>query len=428
MIPENSCRIVFTKDIYRKHDWVIPIEQKDGSYITGQELTRKQMLGQEPLTPEQKKKYPFIIVPTNYYKVKNLKNFDLNSEKDQALLGLILSTKQIASSKKDYDEKSMTFIGYIENFQEEAKNSNTHTDKELEALVHIKDLSSDARKELAIILNFRESDFNVNARIVSDELLRSKLNEYARKKPEAVLSTMDIYNPGVGNDKFIAMLLYHDLLKRKKDGGIYFLERFLGKTFKEVDERLNKSEYASIKDRLITELGKQKGEIPSDFNISKHVDLKEQIGADSKHIQYLTAKNEIFMAITSGDANRAKILLSDFIDNFRGKYTSDEVVDFKAKIDDMTKLSVIEESSKEDMNLSIDDGEEKTDVVGDQNDKISQDIEKAKYLEELKKMDLSKLHFRIKHANSPYNFDDVQNIKDNKAALIDYMMEVKFNT
>jgi len=64
----KQVRVVFMKKIWRKHNWYVPIvKEKEGVFLTGQDLSYKKMIGEEQLTKEERELYPFVIDPTEHY-------------------------------------------------------------------------------------------------------------------------------------------------------------------------------------------------------------------------------------------------------------------------------------------------------------------------------------------------------------------------
>ena len=54
-------QIILTTQVLKKNPFFIPIEKRANRYITGQDLTTDKMIGKTPLTPEEEKKYPYVI-------------------------------------------------------------------------------------------------------------------------------------------------------------------------------------------------------------------------------------------------------------------------------------------------------------------------------------------------------------------------------
>ena len=86
----------------RKMGYIIPIVEDNGRFLTGQDLTYKQMVGEEPLTEQQSVKYPFVINPNVPHKIRHNVNIDPDNPEAKAIIKAALLSGRIAASKVEY--------------------------------------------------------------------------------------------------------------------------------------------------------------------------------------------------------------------------------------------------------------------------------------------------------------------------------------
>ena len=227
-------------------------DAQNGVVLTGQHrtsdnplgLTTDQMVGKVKLTDEQVVKYPYVINPDNVFPLWNRRKFDISTDRD----GKPINTKDtaefimlrdfsygvVAPSKSKV--KSGTSRFYINDAEAEAKVIISTEDKIYDALKYVREECSIERYgELAMLLNYKIPNFNIDVRAMSDVMVRQRLYEACKNNPDAVLSCKD---DGSGDDLFILKASTYGIL-RKSGEDFYDGPKFIGKGLSGVKSFMN---------------------------------------------------------------------------------------------------------------------------------------------------------------------------------------------
>lgn len=170
-------------------------------YITGQEFKDE----------EEKKKCALVIDPEESYQIKHLQVFDTDSPVDVELLKLIRTkTQDIASSKNEAIPGVHRF--YLENKEDEAKDTISKIEMKLEAFKRIKGLSLDEMVDHSRLVG-------LHVKNLSKTQVEAGLLNFCENSPEVVL---DMFKD---NDKdvkiFFKKLVDKGILNFKKGKYVY---------------------------------------------------------------------------------------------------------------------------------------------------------------------------------------------------------------
>jgi hypothetical protein len=244
-------KLIAMTPTYRKDGLRVVAIPYMNTYITGQQklpgdpstedgLTLNQMLGIDPLTVEQREKYPMVINPTQYYKFNHNHRFNLDNPEDEQLLNFLIAVERgIASSKKQFMKGKHTH--YLEDQQLEAKEEITEFDSQYEAMKHIKSASFEVVQDVARYLTYSKKDFKVNIKSVSKDELYASLYKVCKETPHVIIScfTKDI------KDEMLIMKMIDAGVVVVRNGEFYEGNDFLGTSMNAVVEFMRKKENAS---------------------------------------------------------------------------------------------------------------------------------------------------------------------------------------
>lgn len=162
-------------------------DEKTKKWITGQNLdfieeTKDNKTTHKLIETEASKKLSLVISPDESYVVKHLKRFNTEVESDMILLNFFKThTDILAPSKKDVKPGVHRF--YIEDKEEEAKETISKTELEYKAMTEVKGMSLSEQMDFARALGVHKVG-NLT-KIQVEAALYSKCKE----DPERVLST-----------------------------------------------------------------------------------------------------------------------------------------------------------------------------------------------------------------------------------------------
>lgn len=255
------------------------LDDSIGTYLTGQHvdpgdpdtfdnLTVEEMTGQQILSPEKKRRFPFVINPLNRINFNNRQVFDLSKDKqgnyinpkDASMVNLIRKyTWFVAVSKNDIQPKKHFFYIHDEVFEAEQKV--TKADKVYEALKFVREgLTDDGLFDVALVLSYKLKEFVFNHNEYNKVVLKDKILEVCEKKPEKIL---ECKSEGHLDEVFILKLTIHDIIKRKGtdlyDGG-----KFLGKDLYDLRKFMKQEENIGIVSKWSRLLADKEGRIPKD--------------------------------------------------------------------------------------------------------------------------------------------------------------------
>jgi hypothetical protein len=258
----NTVRIMFGSDedeqkrVYRKIDYVIPIHEQNGRFITYQNLTYAKMTGQESLTVEEQRKYPIVINPELPYKLRHNTYLTKDNPMDRILIILAYASGKIAIDRDSYQGGNVHDGYFVDKQRNAIKVLNLH-DKKREAYDIISKIPSE---QLAVYCNVAKLQRGVSLEdfeeLVNDTLRTQALYNQIDKDPGVILQLSEKNNPSFKDQIFVAFAEKNDLIRRR---GIEFhlcehgiLTTPMGKTVTQVVSFLRDN--INIRDMLMREL------------------------------------------------------------------------------------------------------------------------------------------------------------------------------
>ena len=379
-------KVVFIREIEKKHGWIIPIESMNGKYLTGQDLEYDKSIGKKPLTPDDEKKYPYVINPHNLYRIQNHKSIDLTNFYEKAIYDLMIISKKIAKSEIEYKQWPMKYIGYIYDAEEEARQIVSKEDNIYEAMQLVRDLPAEKYKGVILLLNYTiKSPFYVPVSGVSLDFQRAKLLEACREYPDKVKNCFQKYNPGIDQYMFILELIEYKVIRETQRGQYFYEKEPLGSSMEEVLSFLTKQDNSQLKKIFTHKLAIGKGEI---------TDEKVSASPHDREGEFANKVRDLKSLIVDDDA---KVFKNGYLNLLR------EYEDFcntTKYLDDMQKLK-------------------------DYMQKIALVEQRHELRGELNEKDIGTLHKSF-GPKSVYQREDVDKIWDDKEKLIDYMVNKRY--
>lgn len=213
-----------------------------GVVLTGQHktpqnddgLTTDQMIGKEKLTDIQRAKYPYVINPDNPYPLWNRKKYDISTNKDgkpvvakdyfEFIMIRDFSYGVVAKSKSTVKTGTSRF--YIHDVEAEAKQIVSKEDLIYDALKYVREeCTIESYNDLATLLNYKISGFNIDTKNMTDVVVRQRLYEACKTHPAEVLSCKE---DSANDDLFVLKAATYQILRRSGED-FYDGSKFIGK-------------------------------------------------------------------------------------------------------------------------------------------------------------------------------------------------------
>lgn len=255
------------------------LDENINTYLTGQHidpndpetydnLTLEEMTGQERLSPEKKKRFPFVIDPLKRINFRNLETFDLSTDakgkfinpKDAAMINLLRKYCWfVADSKAQVQNRKHYFYIHDEIFEAEARVVNS--DKVYEAQKFVREeLASDGLFDVALVLSYKLKEFTFNPKDYNPIVLKDKILQVCETKPETILECKaDAFK----NDIFILKLAYHEVITRRGTD-FYDGSTFIGKDLLDVQKFIKLEENVMTVSKWGRMLAQKEGRISKD--------------------------------------------------------------------------------------------------------------------------------------------------------------------
>lgn len=382
--------------VYVNTSYVIPIRMENGQFITGQDLPMSKIVTgkgkdnlevtPEPLTEEEYKKYPFVIDPTNAYKVKHLQWLNKKDPMDAALIKLLILSTKWAESKLQFDENPVIYDGYLQDTISEAVSKNAMEDLRYEAETEVRKCGIDDYRRIALVFSFKVPGAFINLN-ESTEVIKGQLIELCKSNPKEMRQCFEKYNPGIDNDIFILECIDSEIVQRDGKGNLYYHKDYIGTSIEDVKQYLNKQGNQRLSAVFQSELEKKHGKAKTSMMNDK-VSSKGNVKTSIDYIMECKA------AIFDGNYEAANKALSK-IDN----------VEYSTEFDNLSEqVDVLKEKHNGNKNVA--------------------EIEKFK--KEMEAAPIDVIQKKIEHIKSNYKKEDCIAIWDDKAKLIEYMVTVKF--
>jgi len=386
----RNVKVVFTKKIWRKHNWYVPIvKERDGVFLTGQDLPYAKMIGKETLTNEEKNLYPFVIDPTEHYRIIHGQPFNTDVYYDRMILQLALNSREVAESLSAYNKNPQGYIGYVEDNIAEARAYNETANLKYEANTLIRSLPIMDYKRVALLVNYIMSK-DINTDSMPEDYIKAKLLEAANEDPDAVLKCFPKHNPGIEEDLYILELIKHKILYKKPNNEIYDGDVYVGQSLGDAKNFLHKAQNAGYVNKWKHLLDKAKG-IASDNAI-------EKLPTDDKAEEYKNIILKVKEAIFDEKVDKAEY----YFDKAAKEYA--KYLDSATEESLLSKINDLKSKRKDD----------------------NDNKKKEQFQKELEELEIEKLQQKIKHAKSPYDDKQCEEFWNDKSQLIEYMVKVKF--
>lgn len=277
---KRTVKLIATDDKRYKdtpYPFMCVMDDSIGTYLTGQHidpndqdtydnLTLEEMTGQERLSAEKKKRFPFVIDPLKRINFNNRQVFDLSKDgkgsfmnpKDAALVNLLRNyTWFVAGSRDEIQAKKHYFYLHDEIYEAEQKVSKA--DKIYEAQKFVReDLASDGMFDVALVLSYKLKDFIFDPKDFNPIVLKEKILETCEKKPDKIL---ECKTDGHLDEVFILKLSLHDIIKRRGTD-FYDGSKFLGKDLYDLRRFMKQEENMSIVSKWNRLLAEKEGRLP----------------------------------------------------------------------------------------------------------------------------------------------------------------------
>lgn len=232
-------------------------DESIGTYLTGQHidpndpdtydnLTVEEMTGKQMLSPEKKKRFPFVINPLNRINFMNLQTFDLTKDKkgefvnpkDAALVNLLKNYTWFVAPEKDKAKPKKHFF-YIHDEIEEAQSRVSKADKVYQATRFIREeLAPEGLFDTALVLNYKVKSFKFDPNNYSDVVLKDRVLSLCETNPEAVLECKSSAHI---DEVFILKLVLHNFIKLRGTD-FYDGSKFIGKDLNDLKRFIKQEE------------------------------------------------------------------------------------------------------------------------------------------------------------------------------------------
>ena len=250
----KQVKLILKKKVDKKYGWNVPIIYQEERWWTGQDLTEKQMTGIEPLTAEQKVKYPYVINPYEHKKLQSGRNLRLDNPVEKALYDLCVLSEKIADCKANYNTSQHD--GYFEDKEIEAKAVNKSANKKYLAYKMINEMPAKDLDSVVMMLNYtaRKEDFYADLNASREEKL-AEINDLIDAKPELVLNCSKEHNPNIQDDLFVMKLLHYKFVVKHgmdyyESDGAGQRKTFLGRSIESIKEFINSKGNISLRDKF----------------------------------------------------------------------------------------------------------------------------------------------------------------------------------
>jgi hypothetical protein len=352
----RKVRLIAMKSTYRKEALRVVAIAHGNTFITGQGvipgepsteggLTANQMLGIDPLTEEQKRRFPFIVDPKTIYKFQHNYIFDLdNPEHEQLLKFLLTVAPGVAPSLREFRKGKHTH--YIEDAVEEAKVAVQGVNVMYEALKHIKESSFEKVKDVAMYFNYSRKGFSINMKSASADEVYGALYKVCQDEPNEIIKC---FSRAMQDEMLVIKMIEMGVITQK---GSDFFEGsdFLGSSMNATIEFIRKKENVSRLSKW-TQFAKQANPVnASNVNDSKIHDylvtmenaIENKDPEEAKAMNMLLDKTEL----TDDQADKfssLKIRLADLFKDLAAENETKKAEKLKAAQDEVrTKLTGLE--------------------------------------------------------------------------------------
>jgi hypothetical protein len=256
-INKREVTIVALKEKYRKTAFVTPAIYDDNihTYLTGQHidpmipstannLTVDEMTGKKELSNEKAKRFPYVLNPETNYALAHHRVLNISTNidgtpvhpADFAFYNFIKYIPEVALSESAV--KTDVHIVYILDKEKEASTKVTKKRQSYKAMKLIENLNFKELTDIALLLNYYVSDFNINVKSLSRTMLEEKIYDACDEHAEQILRYSEA---GAKEDLFI-LKLYSNGIITKRENAFYDGNQFLGKMLSDIKAFVSKKE------------------------------------------------------------------------------------------------------------------------------------------------------------------------------------------
>jgi hypothetical protein len=232
---------------------------------TRDNLTVEEMTGEVQLSEEKRKRFPYVINPLPQINFYNNQEFDLSTDesgkhlnpRDAALVNLLKKHGyMVAVTREEVIPKRHMF--YIKDDIYEAEQRVSKSDKAYQAEKYIREeLKGDGLRDVGMVLAYKVKDFRYNPDTESDLMLKDKIIELCKTKPEKVL---ECKQPGTNDDIYVLKLSLHNFITRRGTD-FYDGSKFIGKDLDDVKKFMNLEENTALVSKWNRLLAEKEGRV-----------------------------------------------------------------------------------------------------------------------------------------------------------------------
>ena len=253
-IKGSEIRFHFESPAYRKMGYIIPVQELEGRFLTGQpDLTYEQMIGKDTIPPEVRKKYPYIINPEQPQKVFHNIPLDITDPEVAAKVQLAILSERIAPCKSDFN--SGIHDGYLVDKEADADREVSEFELKHKAYEVIRGYDSADLPILVLLVSLQSTNAEMEGAKTEKQMINA-LYKHADKNPHDIINCSEEHNPHIKDQLFIAYCVKHKLVS-KRGGNFVIIENgkevaFMGTTMVKAIAFLETN--SVFKDRLHTQL------------------------------------------------------------------------------------------------------------------------------------------------------------------------------
>lgn len=359
MSNKREVKLVAMAAKYKKHPLVLIGIPYGNTYITGQEylpgvaeteggLTANQMLGLEPLTKEQKLKYPYIIKPDEFCHFPNGITFDIDNPEQKAKLEFMLKVGRdtIAKSKAEYVRGKHTH--YIFDKVMEAKSVVDENEKFFAAMSYVKNASTEFVIDIAYYMGYAgPKDYLLNPANATKDEIYASLYKVCKSSPDLIINC---FSRDIKDEMLIVKMIKVGVIEKKADG--YFDSgQFLGASMNSVVEFMNKKQNAGRTSKWQSMSTSLKQETPKDENTREEFLRAMEKAISAEDFDAAIATNNVLDGKQLSEEQRARFmnLKSELAEKQRARLEEYEKLDIEKqeRINEAFKLAKEEYSDME---------------------------------------------------------------------------------
>lgn len=410
---ETLHTLIFQERVYQNHPYPIPIlKVGERLYITGQNLEYSKMVGEKPLTEQERKEYPYVINPLSIYRATHRQKFDISDPQQRALYKLLILTGDIAPSEAEYNMSPAKFKGYFFNRHKAAQDQIDEMDYIYKAMTFIKSLPDHELRSVASMLNIiiTDKEFFIPVQKATIPTIKNDLMKAAQKFPKQVVQADPKENPGIEQERHIVDLISNKVLTRKQDGSIYFNREYVAADFAGVKKYMANPENDTKLKRWAIMLDEKKG-------IATKTDVKEVTNESDPMQDYLDLSSKLKSALFDKLVDESVSYMKELevaYQSVKNKYPAfdqdDEIKRLNDKVDELLTMTKKSEKSEDKSEHNISEF-----------NKLTEEFSAMKFEELEKKIRYPKSIWRVSECKKELDSKD-------KDALVNYMVKTQLES